>query len=213
MIIAFDLDGTISDPIVGLCASINYALKKLGFSPKDQKYLKAFVGSPLQEIFSDLLGTEKDEPIQLAIAFFRERYANIGYKENVLYPGIVELLQWLRSDGHKLYIATLKKASIANAVAEFFQIAPYFEEILGCGLKRKKFELLNAIKKREQTEQLVMIGDRMQDMQAGHESNCYCIGALWGYGSKAELLGGEADVICSTPADVEKEIRKMSNQT
>ena len=213
MIIAFDLDGTISDPIVGVSASINYALEKLGLPNKDQATLEAYIGPPLQEIFTDLFGEENDELIQSAIIFFRERYFSIGYRENVIYPGIKEILDWLAANGHKLYIATSKKTTIARAVADLFEITKYFEEILGCGLKRKKYELLNEIKEREDTESLVMIGDRLHDMKAGKECHCFCIGALWGYGSKEELLGSGADVICNSPNDIKEIINKMHNQT
>jgi phosphoglycolate phosphatase-like HAD superfamily hydrolase len=61
IIIAFDLDGTISDPIVGVSASINYALEKLGLPTKDPAALEAYIGPPLQEIFSDLFGKENDD--------------------------------------------------------------------------------------------------------------------------------------------------------
>ena len=109
MIIAFDLDGTLSDPIVGVAASLNYALEKLGLPAKDQTALEAYIGPPLQEIFAALLNEENEELVSSAIHFFRERYFMIGYRENVLYPGIRAMLDRLTMDGHKLYVATAKK--------------------------------------------------------------------------------------------------------
>ena len=211
MIIAFDLDGTISDPIVGVSASINYALEKLHMAKKKQAALKAYIGPPLQEVFADLLGEENDELIQSAIMFFRERYFDIGYRENAIYPGIKELLVWLAANGHKLYITTSKKTTIARAVADLFEITKYFDEILGCGLKRKKYELLNDIKEKEDTQSLVMIGDRLHDMKAGRACHCFCIGVLWGYGSREELVGSGADVICNNPNEIKGIINKMHN--
>jgi phosphoglycolate phosphatase len=202
MIIAFDLDGTLSDPIVGVCASINYALKKMGLPEKDQETVNRYIGPPLQEIFRDLLGEGNEGLIQSAITLFRERYFAIGYKENVLYPGITEMLDRLSVDGHTLYIATAKKTTIANTVADLFDIGKYFKEILGCGLKREKHELLSEIKDRENIEHLVMIGDRMHDMKAGKKCLCFCIGVLWGYGSREELLDSGADAICHSPDDI-----------
>ena len=202
MIIAFDLDGTISDPFVGITRSINFALEKLGLPPKDPTTFKAFIGPPLQDIFADLLGDQDDELIKVAIKFFRKRYFDIGYKENVIYPGIIELLDELSQNGNKLYIATAKKTIIARAVADLFEITNYFDGILGCGLKRKKHELLNDIKDKEDTTNLVMIGDRLHDMKAGKACQCFCIGVLWGYGSKKELVSSGADVICNDPNEI-----------
>jgi len=202
MIIVFDLDGTISDPIVGISTSINYALEKMGFPGKDPSTLGAYIGPPLQEIFTDLIGRDDEELIRTAITFFRERYFSIGYRENVIYPGIREVLEHLTANRYTLYIATSKKLEIAKSVTEYFNITKYFKSILGCGLKRKKSELLSDIKQIENTEHLVMIGDRLHDMSAGKEGQCFCIGVLWGYGSKEELLSSGADVICENPDEI-----------
>jgi phosphoglycolate phosphatase len=209
MIIAFDLDGTISDPIVGISTSINYALEKMGFPTKVPSALGAYIGPPLQETFADLMGKNDDELIGSAITFFRERYFNIGYRENVLYPGMRGVLEQLNIDGHMLYIATSKKLEIAKAVAEYFDITKYFEDILGCGLKRKKSELLSEIKQIDANKNLVMVGDRLHDMKAGKECQYYCIGVLWGYGSKDELIGSGADMVCESPDEIVELINKI----
>ena len=212
MIIAFDLDGTISDPVVGISASINYALDKLGLPPRNPQDLEAYIGPPLQDIFADLLGKAGGANIHSAIAFFREKYFRTGYRENVIYAGIKELLAGLVANGHTLYIATSKKTSIAKAVADFFKITQYFKDIFGCGLNREKHELLTRIKTIEDTDRLVMVGDRLHDMRAGKKCHCLCVGVLWGYGSKEELLGAGADKICHNPQELEEYINHMHNK-
>lgn len=202
MIIAFDLDGTISDPVVGITASINYALDKLGQPARDPRDLKAYIGPRLQDIFADLLERSDRENIHSAITFYRERYFRVGYRENVIYPGIKQMLTGLVANGHTLYMATSKKTSIAKAVADFFQISKYFKNIFGCGLNRKKHELLTRIKEIENTNHLVMVGDRLHDMQAGKKCNCFCVGVLWGYGSREELLDAGADKVCQNPQEL-----------
>ena len=61
--IVFDLDGTISDPLEGIAASINYALEKLGLSPRSKSRLEKYVGPPLQEAFAELLDQNDNELI------------------------------------------------------------------------------------------------------------------------------------------------------
>ena len=209
--IAFDLDGTIADPIVGTAASINYALSKLGLPLKNQADIKPYIGPSLKDIFSDLLGKKDDQQIHTAIRYFRERYFEIGYQENVIYPGMRELLGELSRHGHKLYIATAKKTIMARAIADLFEIATYFDEILGCGLKRKKHELLNDIKNKENTQNMVMVGDRHHDMQAGKACQCLCIGVLWGYGSKEELIASGADITCKNPNELLRILMQKQN--
>jgi phosphoglycolate phosphatase len=209
MIIAFDLDGTISDPVVGITASINYALKKMDLPPKNRQDLEKYIGPPLQDIFADLLGSADEAGIHTAITYFREKYFRSGYRENVIYPGLKPLLAELAAKGHSLYIATSKKTSIAKAVADYFNISKYFKDIFGCGLKREKQELLTRIKMLEKTDRLLMVGDRSHDMSAGKKNDCLCVGVLWGYGSREELLGSGADALCHNPHELRELIHQM----
>jgi len=204
MNIAFDLDGTISDPAIGITLSLNYALDKLGFPQKDTTLLLKYIGPPLNEIFEDLLGKSDEKRIKSAITLFRERYFSCGYRENVIYPEIEAALKELSNNGNNLFIATSKRTDIAKSVTEYFGITHYFKDILGCGLNRKKHELLSEIKKREGTDSLIMVGDRSYDVIAGKATHCFCIGVLWGYGSRKELLDSGADVLLNKPNELAK---------
>ncbi|NNF98628.1 MAG: HAD-IA family hydrolase [Desulfobacteraceae bacterium] len=199
MAIVFDLDGTLSDPLTGVAASLNYALDRLDMERKDESDLKKYIGPPLPDIFSDLLATKDEIRINQAISFFRERYFKVGYRENLLYPGISDLLKSLWEGGFRLYIATAKKETTAEAVADYFSISHFFTGISGCGLKKKKIDLLNDIRRRENGNPLTMIGDRYLDMEAGKAAHCRCIGVLWGYGGRKELLDAGADALCNSP--------------
>ncbi len=197
-LIAFDLDGTLSDPAPGITASINYALDNLGVSRVDPNDLKQYIGPPLTQTFAELLRTEDDQVINQAVAFYRERYIEIGYTENTLYPGIQELLKKLIVQGHRLYVVTTKRTDIAQAVIDYFGLRSCFIDVLGFGLRRHKAELLSEIKEKLA---MWMIGDRASDMVAG-QGLARCVGVLWGYGSVAELEQAGADVLIHTPAEL-----------
>lgn len=199
-LIAFDLDGTLSDPAPGITASINYVLDNLGVSRVDPNDLKQYIGPPLTQTFAELLRTEDDQVINQAVAFYRERYIEIGYTENTLYPGIQELLKKLIVQGHRLYVVTTKRTDIAQAVIDYFGLRSCFIDVLGCGLRRYKAELLSEIKEKEKLA-MWMIGDRASDMVAG-QGLARCVGVLWGYGSVAELEQAGADVLIHTPAEL-----------
>ncbi len=201
-VIAFDLDGTISDPALGITASINHALKTVGAVPHDQDRLTQYIGPPLDEIFSSLLSTKDTVIIESAVLAYRERYVSIGYTENVLYTGMRDLLSNLVQRGDKLYVATSKRPDIAKLVLEYFELTPYFLQILGCGRTRKKQELLRDILDIENASSLVMIGDRASDMNAGDAVDATCIGALWGYGSVKELQASGAEVLFQHPLEI-----------
>lgn len=202
MILIFDLDGTISDPSEGITASLNYALDRLGYSQKPVSALTRYIGPSLVDIFSDLLNTSDQDLIQTAVSFFRERYSDIGYKENTLYPRMKDILKTLHQNHPALYIATTKKPDIAHAVAEFFSISSFFKGILGCGSNRKKVELIDEIKIKEDSQDIIMIGDRFIDMDAGKSTGCVCAGVLWGFGSHQELEESGADLLLHTPDEL-----------
>ncbi len=200
MIIVFDLDGTLSDPALGMTSSLNYALNRLGLPEQRTDRLTKYIGPPLEYIFQELLQGLKNQDIDQAIALYREQYFRTGYKENILYPEIKTTLTRLKTDGHCLYVATAKQPQIAKAIIDYFDLTSLFKAILGCGLKREKQELLKMIREEEHHDlEMAMVGDRSFDMIAGKALNCFCIGALWGYGSHDELLNSGADILLEAP--------------
>ena len=52
----FDLDGTLTDPGIGITNSVMYALKKFGIEEKDRKELFRFIGPPLIPSFMKYYG-------------------------------------------------------------------------------------------------------------------------------------------------------------
>ena len=205
-VIAFDLDGTLSDPAQGITASINFALENLGDSSLDPNDLTQYIGPPLVGTFSKLLNTKDDVVIQQAIAFYRERYVAIGYTENTLYPGILDLLKKLTSQGYRLYVVTAKRTDIAQAVIDYFELSPFFIDVLGCGLDHSKTGRLHDIQEHENTA-LWMVGDRASDMAAG-QGLARCVGVLWGYGSAEELEQTEAEVLIHRPQELSDYLQK-----
>ena len=81
-LILFDLDGTLSDPLVGIGRSINYALTHYGYPARELGQLSACVGPPLDESFKALTGVTTPSHIDALVAKYRERYAEVGYSEN-----------------------------------------------------------------------------------------------------------------------------------
>ncbi len=201
-IIAFDLDGSLSDPAVGITASINYALEQLGIPRQAPDSLTKYIGPPLDTIFSDLLNMDNSGLIDQAIAYYRDRYSSVGFTENILYEGVTDVLNALIRLGMKLYVATSKRTDIATSVIEYLKLQSYFVQVLGCGRSRQKSELLQEIRTQESESTLFMIGDRSHDMVAGQKAAATCVGVLWGYGNVTELEEAGADVLIQTPPEI-----------
>src|SRR5262245_10296840 len=91
-LVLFDLDGTISDPLEGIGRSLNFALAHFSYATHELSELAQYVGPPLDETFKALTGVSEETEIMALVAKYRERYAEVGYAENVLYPGVAEAL-------------------------------------------------------------------------------------------------------------------------
>ena len=93
----FDLDGTNSDPKIGIARSINFALESHDFHTKDHDEIGRLIGIPLDQMYSKLIGVTETTLISSLIMKYRERYLDVGYSENTLYEGILTLLKFFHS--------------------------------------------------------------------------------------------------------------------
>src|SRR5512133_1581203 len=116
----FDLDGTLSDPSDGITRCIQYALERLGRPYPPKAELVQFIGPPLRGTFPRLLCSEDKDLIDAALGYYRERYGDVGLFENVVYPGVPELLERLQGEGHRLYVVTSKPTVYSDRIVERF---------------------------------------------------------------------------------------------
>ena len=114
MNILFDLDGTLTDPGIGITRCIQHALTSLGRPVPSQELLCRYIGPPLQGTFAELLETEETAIVAEAIRIYRERFVTTGMFENSVYPEVPAGLKSLRNDGHRLWVATSKPQNQAN---------------------------------------------------------------------------------------------------
>jgi phosphoglycolate phosphatase len=201
--ILFDLDGTLTDPAVGICSSIMFALQKGGYAVgKISDYYK-FIGPPLLLSLQQHCGVTTEEAKRL-LAYYRERFSAVGMFENSVYPGIPQLLCELRAAGTKLILATSKPEVFAVRILEHFGLASYFDCIAGSDLEgarsQKSQVIAYALRKSGITESrdCVMVGDRLYDIEGAGENGLQSIGVLYGYGDEEELRGAGADTIVRT---------------
>ena len=73
----FDLDGTISDPVVGIGRSINYALESFGYPVIPESEMSRYVGPPLEDTFLERAPGCGHGAVLGMIAKYRERYGAI----------------------------------------------------------------------------------------------------------------------------------------
>ena len=87
----FDLDGTLTDPKLGITTCVQYALHSLGIEEEDRDKLEPFIGPPLKDSFMDFYQLDEARA-EAAIEKYRERFKDRGMFENEVYPGIRRML-------------------------------------------------------------------------------------------------------------------------
>lgn len=207
----FDLDGTLTDSMPGIKNSFIHAFKELNEKIPDDSVLSTFIGPPLSETFGNLCGFSK-EKTETAIIKYREYYKEIGILENSVYKGIPELLDYLKTNGKKIYVATSKPEIFAIKILKHFDLEKYFVKICGSNADESRGNkdevikyVLDCIEKdcggKINLENILMIGDRKHDIIGAAKNQLKSCGILFGYGSLEELKNAGADFIAK---DVEE---------
>jgi phosphoglycolate phosphatase len=200
----FDLDGTLTDPHEGITRCVTHAFERLGRPSPSPQALRSFIGPPLQDTFSQWLPATE---VENAVRFYRERFNAVGWRENEVYEGVPPLLGLLAARGHKMIVATSKPAVFAERIIDHFELAGYFDCVVGASLDgslRHKSDLIAKALTDTDTSasDAVMIGDREQDVVGAKANDVRAIGVLWGYAEAGELEAAHADALAASPADL-----------
>ena len=203
--VLFDLDGTLTDPREGITRSIAHALERMGVEPPPLDQLTFAIGPPLRPTLAKLIGDETPTAVERALAFYRERFADVGLFENAVYEGIAEALRGLAERGATLYVATSKPRVYAERIVRHFDLDAHFEAIHGCeldGTREDKRDLLAHLLPHHgvAASNAAIADHRGADMIAARHHGVRAVGALWGYGSREELERAGAQSFCARPA-------------
>lgn len=196
----FDLDGTLTDPKIGITRCVAYALESFGIQVADFNTLTCFIGPPLIDSFMEYYSLS-EEDAKKAVEKYRERFRTIGILENSIYPGIDEFLKELTTSGFQLILATSKPSVYAKQILAHFHLESYFTFLSGSeldGRRAKKGEVIAYALENcsiSDRSQVLMIGDRKHDILGAKKNQIDSMGVLFGYGDQEELLLAGADYI------------------
>jgi phosphoglycolate phosphatase len=203
----FDLDGTIIESAPGIVASVKYAEGKLRLTAPAGFDYNLFVGPPLHLSFMKYFALD-EEGGRLATQIYREYYRERGLFDCAVYPGMAETLAALRAGGIRMGVATSKPTVFAERILDHFGLARYFESVDGSNLDNtnsKKADVIAGAIARyrgSRADGFLMVGDRREDIVGARENGVRSCGALWGYGTREELVEAGADFLAGNAADL-----------
>jgi len=207
MTLLLDLDGTLIDSMPGIRASCLAALDALGHAPDPATDFRGLVGPPLSEVMRQLLRPYGDDRIELAVTAYRAHYRESGMYLASIYPGVAETLECLSRRGKRMFVATSKRTVFAAPIVHRLGLADWLHGVYGTepdGSLDHKADLIAALLRAERlaADSVVMIGDRSHDIAGARTNGVRAIGALWGYGSRAELEAAGAEALLGHPSEL-----------
>ena len=163
----FDLDGTLTNPAMGITNSVEYALNKFGIQVENKEDLFKFIGPPLNNSFIEFYGFDKEQAIE-AVRIYREYFSSKGIYENEVYDDIVEILTSLKKADKKIVLATSKPQKFAIEILHHFKLYDLFDLIFGASMDEKLCEkediIRCALKEIPKDSNAIMVGDRKFDI-------------------------------------------------
>lgn len=204
--ILFDFDGTLVDSSEGIFKSLTYAFEEMGHGTPSLELLRKFIGPPLHYSFTNFCGFSTEHAYEMTDKY-RERYKVKGYLENRVYDGIPEMLEKLKNEGYILGTASSKPIKFIDDICTQRDIKKYFSFIGGTqfdNIKESKTVVIeNAMASLGgNTDNTLMVGDRLFDIQGAHEAGIPCCAVLFGFGDRPEFEEYKAEYIIEKPSDI-----------
>lgn len=191
-IVLFDLDGTLVDSLEDLTDAVNYMLAHFGKDPLTSLQVKALVGKGARNLVQRALGSHLPADIEQGLLLFTRYNAEHIADKSRLYPGVLELLEKLMQDGIHLAIISNKQEALSRLILEVLGIDGFFKTVCGGDtfpeMKPSPLPLIEVVRRNGFTSQeAVMIGDSINDIEAGKNAGITTVGCTWGYGNQSEL--------------------------
>ena len=209
--ILFDLDGTLLNTLEDLKNSVNFALKKFGYSEKTLEQIRASVGNGLRRLIELSVpeGTSS-ETVDAVLAAMKLHYQGHCAVKTAPYPGILELLNQLKAAGFRMAIVSNKAAPMTEQLRQkFFAAQVPFAFGESAELRRKPWPdmPLAALKQLGSTaETSVYVGDSEVDVQTAKNAGIPCLSVGWGFRSAQELHEAGVSEIFNTPQELLNEL-------
>ena len=202
------MDGTLTNPKEGITKSVQYALRHFGIEVADPDTLTPYIGPPLIPSFMKFHGLTQDQALE-ALHVYRQRFESVGLFENEVLDGIPEMLGALKEKGKFVSVASSKPEIYVRKILEHFDLLHYFDEVVGASMDEKLSakkdiigEALRRMDKAPGEQNILMIGDRMHDVEGAKQCGLNSIGIYTGFAPEGELEEAGATYVFHTIGDM-----------
>lgn len=209
--ILIDLDGTLLDTAPQLAEAANRMLREIDYAPVSQELLASYIGNGIswlvkRALTGDMHATPDAALYDHALPIFEKHYKDL-LLESRAFNGVMEGLDAMKAAGFRLGCITNKLECFTTPLLAGLGLASYFELVLsGDSLPEKKphpLPLLHAARFfGVPVEQLLLIGDSLNDTLAARAARCavFCVPYGYNHGEPVETL--DQDAVINALTDV-----------
>jgi len=209
-VVLFDLDGTIIEPFAGIAAAVRAAFESVGEAVPSDSVIRSWIGPPIGDTLEAALGERGSSTVDTALAAFRHSYDTTGARSATLHQGMRELIGQLQTDGAYVAVVTMKPSHVTQVILEQHQLSALLSGVFA-PLADKEVpskahlvgQALASARGRDQARRGgVVIGDRVDDIDAAFAHGIDAVGVTWGFGASADLVAAGASEVAATPAEL-----------
>ena len=210
--ILIDVDGTLVDSVPDLAYCVDEMMKAIGRPAHGEARVRDWVGNGVERLVrralvGQLEGEPPDEDFDRAYPLFLDLYAENTSKRSLLYPGIRDGLDYLKSRGYALGCVTNKAARFTLPLLEDLGVRDYFGLVVaGDSLPRKKPDPLPLLHSAEHfgvdPARALMIGDSVSDVRAARAAGFAIVCMSYGYNHGRDIREAEPDAVIDSLVEI-----------
>jgi phosphoglycolate phosphatase len=183
MLIIFDLDGTLFQTAVCDVNAVHKLCDELGIKHVAEREIIAGIGKTIYNFLNDILPS--NNLLDEVCIRFRELERTEVIERGELFPGIPQMLEKLRGEGHTLAICSNGSLEYIMLVLDHMGITGFFHEIQSAKYIGSKTEVVRQMLR--ESKNAVMVGDTKSDFCAANANNIPSVGVTYGYGISTDL--------------------------
>lgn len=206
-LVIFDLDGTLYKTHETIIPSTQRAFDDFGLPIPSKEKILAHVGEAIEDYCEKLApetNTRQRKNLIDKIHFYEEQ---LVLEKERLFDGIFGIIESLIAHDYTLAICSNGSQRYIINVLNACGVFDKFKVIKGKDGKKSKVLLIKEIYDELKPEEVVVVGDRLNDIVAAKENNITSIGVTYGYGVNEVQ---SADFIARNPLEIVGHVSRLS---
>lgn len=198
----FDLDGTLVDSKVDLCAAVNHALRAVGLPERSVEEVSAFVGEGAARLVERAVAPHV-AAFEPALAAWWEHYRVHLLDHTALFPGVAELV---RDAPFALAVHTNKPGVLARRILDGLGVLDRFVDVVGGDEAARKPDpsgtrgILD--RRGVLAADAVLVGDSLVDLATARAVPVRFVPVGWGFVPAERLIAAGAPRPASSAAEL-----------